>query len=228
MNKILIAITMSIYVSFAILPTVWSQSDEGARRPLDLPSGGSGDDDDDEDAPETINFWGGEYEGDAFFWCLDKSCSMGWNGEIQQLKEEFTSTISSLSSQAEFGVVAFSEGHSSWNPSPKRANPANKGSATAWVLALNAAGWTCLGPAGVETLNIANQSQKQFKQIMILSDGEPYCNGANTATQSLQDITMANWQQIPINTIYIATDNGGIVFMQQLATQNNGTFFNPL
>jgi hypothetical protein len=96
------------------------------------------------------------------------------------------------------------------------------------VLALNAAGWTCLGPAGVETLNIANQSQKQFKQIMILSDGEPYCNGANTATQSLQDITMANWQQIPINTIYIATDNGGIVFMQQLATQNNGTFFNPL
>jgi hypothetical protein len=228
MSKILVTITMILYMSFTLLPIVWSQSNEGARRPLDLPSGGSGDDDDDEDAPETINFWGGAYEGDAFFWCLDKSCSMGWNGEIQQLKEEFTSTISSLSSQAEFGVVAFSDGHISWRASPVKANTANKGSATAWVLALNAAGWTCLGPAGVETLNIANQSQKQFKQIMILSDGEPYCNGSNTATQSLQDITMANWQQIPINTIYIATDNGGIVFMQQLATQNNGTFFNPL
>ena len=60
------------------------------RKPLDLPSGGSGDNDEEEDAPETINFWGGEYEGDAFFWCLDKSCSMSWNGEIQDLKQEFT------------------------------------------------------------------------------------------------------------------------------------------
>jgi hypothetical protein len=95
------------------------------------------------------------------------------------------------------------------------------------VLALNAAGWTCLGPAGVETLNIANQSSKQMKQVLVLSDGEPYCNGTNTATQSLANISMANWQQIPINTIYIATDNCGITFMQQLASQNNGTFFNP-
>ena len=228
MSKILIAITMLLYVSFTILPVVLSQSDEEARRPLDLPSGGAGDGDEEEDAPETINFWGGEYEGDAFFWCLDKSCSMSWNGEIEDLKQEFTQTLNSLSSQAEFGVVAFSEGHVSWNPSPQRANPANKGSATAWVNSLNAAGWTCLGPAGVETLNIANQSSKQMKQVLVLSDGEPYCNGTNTATQSLANITAANWQQIPINTIYIATDNGGITFMQQLASQNNGTFFNPL
>ena len=227
MSKILVAITIILYMSFTLLPIVWSQSNEGARRPLDLPSGGAGDGDDEEDAPETINFWGGEYEGDAFFWCLDKSCSMGWNGEIQQLKEEFTSTISSLSSQAEFGVVAFSDGHISWRASPVKANPANKGSATAWVLALNAAGWTCIGPAGVETLNIANQCSKQMKQVLILSDGEPYCNGSNTATQSLADITAANWQRIPVNTIYIATDNGGITFMQQLASQNNGTFFQP-
>ena len=95
------------------------------------------------------------------------------------------------------------------------------------MLALNAAGWTCIGPAGVETLNIANQCSKQMKQVLVLSDGEPYCNGANTATQSLADITAANWQRIPVNTIYIATDNGGITFMQQLASQNNGTFFQP-
>jgi hypothetical protein len=218
-----------LVLSFIVSTTGWivGQSDEGARRPLDLPSGGAGDGDDEEDAPETINFWGGEYEGDAFFWCLDKSCSMSWNGEIEDLKQEFTQTLNSLSSQAEFGVVAFSEGHVSWNPSPQRANPANKGSATAWVLALNAAGWTCLGPAGVETLNIANQCSKQMKQVLVLSDGEPYCNGANTATQSLADITAANWQQSPVNTIYISSDNGGITFMQQLASQNNGTFFQP-
>ena len=225
MNKILIALIL-LCISIITLPTVWSQSDSG-RRPLDLPSGGSGDNDEEEDAPETINFWGGEYEGDAFFWCLDKSCSMSWNGEIQALKQEFTQTLNSLSSQAEFGVVAFSEGHSVWNPMPQRANPANKGSATAWVLNLNAAGWTCLGPAAVETLNIANQCSKAMKQVLILSDGEPYCNGTNTAQQVLNDVAAANWQQIPVNTIYIASDSGGISFMQQLAAQNNGTFFQP-
>jgi len=65
MSKILVAITMTLYMFFTLLPIVWSQSNEDARRPLDLPSGGSGDDEDDEDAPETINFWGGAYEGDA-------------------------------------------------------------------------------------------------------------------------------------------------------------------
>ncbi|HIK82387.1 MAG TPA: hypothetical protein EYF93_05755, partial [Planctomycetes bacterium] len=61
-----------LVLSFIVSTTGWivGQSDEGARRPLDLPSGGAGDGDDEEDAPETINFWGGEYEGDAFFWCL--------------------------------------------------------------------------------------------------------------------------------------------------------------
>lgn len=42
----------------------------GAKSPLDLPSGGPGDRQDDEDAPETITFYGSEYEGQAFFWCF--------------------------------------------------------------------------------------------------------------------------------------------------------------
>ena len=227
LSKFEIAFFFLAYLIILISPIVtydivWSND-----RPLDMPSGGRGGDEDEEDAPEVIDFWGGQYEGDAFFWCLDKSCSMGWNGEIQQLKQEFSQTLNSLSSQAEFGVVAFSEGHISWNPAPQKANPANKGSATAWVQSLQAAGWTCLGPAAVETINIANQSNKQMKQILVLSDGEPYCNGSNTSNQVLNDVSAANWQQIPVNTIYIASDSGGIMFMQQLANQNNGTFSNP-
>ncbi len=66
-----------------------------------------------------------------------------------------------------------------------------------------------------------------MKQVLILSDGEPYCNGTNTASQCLTDVAAANWQQIPVNTIYIASDTGGISFMQQLAAQNNGTFYQP-
>ena len=204
----------------------FSIAEENGRMPLDLPSGGSGGDED-EDSPEIINFWGGEYEGDAFFWCLDKSCSMGWNGEINQLKQEFTQAVNSLSTQAEFGVVAFSGSTLAWSMIPQRANAGNRGSAIAWVQSLNPGGWTCLGPAGVRAINIANQSQKAMRQILILSDGEPYCDGQNTASICLTSITQANWQHIPINTIYIATDNGGISFMQTLANMNNGTFSNP-
>ena len=42
----------------------------GAKRALDLPAGGPGTGEDDEDAPETIHFYGSEYEGEAFFWCF--------------------------------------------------------------------------------------------------------------------------------------------------------------
>lgn len=220
-------ILLIILMLFVAADYTLSQSPLPGRQPLDLPSGGRGDDDEEEDAPETIDFWGGSYEGDAFFWCLDKSCSMGWNGEIFELKQEFTQTVNSLSSRAEFGVVAFSEGHVVWNPMPQPANAANKGAASAWVNNLQAAGWTCLGPAAVETINIANACSKQFKQVLVLSDGEPYCGGSNTASQVLTDVAAANWQQIPVNTIYIASDTGGIQFMQQLAAQNNGTFSQP-
>ena len=203
--------SLSILLALAVLVCTsgWIVAQSGGselRRPLDLPSGGTGGDEDEEDAPETITFYGGEYEGDGFFWCLDKSCSMGWNGEIDELKQEFTLSVNSLSSQAEFSAVAFSSGHVVWNPQPQRASPASKAAAITWVQALGANGWTCLGPAAVNTLQIANLCGKHNKRVMILSDGEPYCNGSNTASQVLADVAGANWQQLPVDTIYIATE----------------------
>ena len=196
----------------------------GAKRPLDLPSGGKGGDEDEEDAPETISFYGGEYEGDGFFWCLDKSCSMGWADDIGQLKAEMSTAISQLSDNSEFSIVAFSSGYIVWSMVPKEANAGNRAAATAWVMALVADGNTCLAPAGVETIGIANQCDKDDKQILVLSDGEPNCPGP---AETLSAMTSANWQHTPINTVYIASDSGGITFMQQLAAMNGGTFHQP-
>ena len=201
-----------------------SDGDGSLKRPLDLPSGGRGDGEDEEDAPETISFYGGEYEGDGFFWCLDKSCSMGWAGELDQLKSEMAQSLAGLTDNSEFSIVAFSSGHIIWSPFPKEANTANRAAGTAWVQALNADGATCLAPAGVEAVNIANMCNKQAKQILILSDGEPNCPGPS---ETISAITSANWQHTPVNTIYIATDSGGVSFMQQLAAANGGTFYQP-
>lgn len=197
--------------------------------PLDLPSGGAGSDEEEEDAPETIIFYGQNYEGDSFFWTLDKSGSMGWDGEIEVLKQEVTQAIMSLSSAAEFSLVAFSSGHSVWSQWPRRATSENKASASAWVQQLQADGWTCLAPAVIETLDICNQSNKQQRQLIVLSDGAPVCNGVDTSSTALTEITSSNWQQVPIHTIFIGNENEGQGFMQELALLNGGssTFIDP-
>ncbi len=196
--------------------------DGGLRRPLDLPSGGAGNNEDDEDAPETITFYGSEYEGDGFFWCLDKSCSMGWSGEIGTLKAEVAIAVNQLSARAEFGVVAFSSNTLTWSPQPKKASGGNKAAAISWVNGLSAEGGTCLGAGGVALVNIANQSTKRRRQMMFLGDGVPSCGGSSASV--IADITSANYEQIPLHTLYISAATDGIPLFQALASQNGGTF----
>ena len=196
----------------------------GENTPLDLPSGGSSDSDEDEDAPESISFYGGQFEGDGFFWLLDRSCSMGWEGRMQQLKEEMNQALTSLSGNSEFGVVAFGSGTTIFSQIPLEGDSGNTNSANSWVQALQPDGATCMADAGVQCINISNMSDKENKQIIALSDGEPNCPGAS---ETISAMSAANWQQTPINTIYISSDAGGISFMQALAAANNGTFSQP-
>lgn len=220
-----------VVIGFAICAGIWivSQMEAwGGGRPLDLPSGGHGIGIQEDDAAETITFYGGDYEGDGFFWCLDKSCSMGWSDAISQLKSEVIYSLSQLSSGSEFSMVAFSTGHIMFSPIPRVANAANRGAAITWVNALVADGTTCMGPAGVETIEIANLCSQENRQILILSDGIPSCTeGSNDSAVTLSTITGANWQRIPINTIYVSNDAGGVAFMQQLAALNGGSFSQP-
>ncbi|MGE4601345.1 MAG: hypothetical protein AAEJ65_00390, partial [Planctomycetota bacterium] len=113
-----------LWIAVVLFPLIWSSTvwvlassqEQEVRRPLDMPSGGGGGDDDDEDAPETIIFYGQDYEGDAFFWCLDKSGSMDWGGAMEDLKQEMAGAILSLSPAAEFSLVAFSSNTVVWSP----------------------------------------------------------------------------------------------------------------
>ena len=122
------------------------------------------------------------------------------------------------------GVIGAGRPLVSFSNQPSTANPGNKASAIGWVNGLVAAGWTCMEDGGVTTLQIANQSSKPLKKMLVLGDGVPTCNGSDTSAQTLASITSANWQGIPIDTLYISADGAGISFMQALAAQNNGTF----
>ena len=94
-------------------------ADNPQRRPLDLPSGGGADGPaEEEDIPESIQFYGRIYEGDAFMFVVDFSGSMGradgdkWN----DLLHELVMAIDELSSEAELGLLAFSDRIEIWNP----------------------------------------------------------------------------------------------------------------
>ena len=65
-------------VAATTLLIVTAPSDSG-RTPLDLPVAHAG---------NVIEFFGADYAGDSFVWCLDRSCSMGWNGALAGVQAE--------------------------------------------------------------------------------------------------------------------------------------------
>ena len=191
--------------------------------PLDLPSGGpTCDHGGDDEYPPLVTFWGHTYEGDAFFWCLDKSGSMALDDRMASLKAEMTAAIGQLSRKNEFGIVAFSTNTAMWSSTPMPALEDNKVHAIAWVQGLEAEGWTCMEQAAVATIQLANLSSKRLRRIIIVGDGEPICEGQDTSAECLTNITAANFLRAPIDTVFVGSGAAGVGFMQQLATMNRG------
>ena len=167
---------------------------------------------------EVILFYGAEYEGDGFFWGLDKSGSMQHEGRMTVLKGEVGRAVDSLSSNSHFGLVAFSQNQVLWRTTPHRATAENKVSAKAWLQTLVPSGGTMMGPGGVAVLNLCNQSDHRRKTMIIVGDGVP-----SDGQRAVNSITAANYQRVPIHTILIGDDDG-VTVMQRLAQQNNGTY----
>ncbi|MCI0652754.1 MAG: VWA domain-containing protein [Planctomycetes bacterium] len=197
----------------------WGEGSSG-KSPLDLPAGGRGSTAEDEDAPEIIEFYASQYEGDAFFFLIDKSGSM-LGEQFDILKEEMTSSISSLSHRAEFGIVAFSTLAVAFSDKPSRATINNKSQAIAWVQALEASGLTRMLDGALILLPVAEQSRKKHRVIIVLSDGLP--NGPGPE-ETLSGILAANDESIPMNTILIGAGPEAVAFMTDLAAATGGKF----
>ena len=69
---------------------------------LDLPFDAREADDIEEDAAEIIYFYGQQYEGDVFVFCVDRSGSMGDHGELARAKREICRNIMEFSNRTEF------------------------------------------------------------------------------------------------------------------------------
>lgn len=168
-----------------------------------------------------VSFFGSDFQSDTFVWCIDQSCSMGWNGRLDQVKQEVTVALNQLNASQSFALVAFNSTVSSFAAAPMPASPAQIALATQWIQSLQASDLSCAQSGGVEALTLAGASTSSQRAVLFVSDGGPNCPDPSTA---LTEITNANFQQIPIHAIQIGTDAAGINFMQQLAALNGGSF----
>ena len=193
-----------------------------ALTPLDLPVASTGDHD--EDAPEAIDFYGSIYEGDAFFFCLDKSGSMRGLRWFD-LRDEVINAVDKLSKRSEIGAVAFAAYHSPWKLVPVWATEDNKESLRTWLYLQNVGGSTHLLSAARTTLRIAHRSRMKIRVIILVSDGLP---SDPPADETLRGILVANVKRIPWNTIYLRGELGSVAgaedFMKELSGKTGGEY----
>ena len=212
---------IALLALFAI-PLLGSSSEVApvARTPLDLPSGGSGRSLDEEDAAESILFFGNVYEGDGFFFLLDRSGSMS-GLKLGILKAEMQDALQELSSESEFGIVAFSGDTSALSPIPLRAQRNNVLQGTVWVNALEAYGSTMMLGAAQELLAIASVCTNDTRSVIVVGDGNPNNPGP---AETLEGIIALNSEGLPFHTILIGANESAVEFMMALAAATGGTF----
>ncbi|HCW44411.1 MAG: VWA domain-containing protein [Planctomycetia bacterium] len=204
-------------------------ADTPLRRPLDMPSGGSGAKEDSEDFPETIEFFGGEYEGDAFMFVIDVSGSMGGYEKMETAQEELNQALMSLSSDAEFGIVAFSNNLYQFNIAMVKATPPHKVAGSAWVMGLEPAGGTCIDVGTIQGLNILGTTlvPTANRRLILLGDGAQGCGnfGPEANEEALANIMAANWEQVSIDTLFIGEPYDDALWLfENIAQHNFGEF----
>jgi len=212
---ILIAISIAALIAIAMRGSLLGPLPAAELRPLDLPAHDA--DGDDETAPlAAIPFYGEAIEGDAFFWCLDRSCSMGWDGDLDRLKLELRAAIEALPERCELGLVAFAGGFEAWKPAPVAATPENRAAAIAWVDALRAEGGSILERAAVATVQLSRLSAGARKRIIIVT------GHLQDRSEALARITGANLESTPIDGILTEPFLEEMSLLEKLAAMNGG------
>lgn len=215
----LISTLIALSVTRAMLCGEATSPERREPKPLDLPAGG-GAAEDEEDAAETIQFFGGSYEGDGFFFLLDVSGSM-YGERLTVLKEEMRRSLESLSKASEFGIVAFSDWVRTYAQRPKRATRTETRRAEEWVEELRAIGGTYMLDGARTLLPIAHKSRKKHRVIIAVGDGLPTNPDPD---ETLVSIVSENAHRLPWNTILIGAGEGQEAFMAALARLTGGVY----
>ena len=145
------------------------------------------------------------------------------------LRQEVSTTLNQLSASVDFAIVAYNSTTYIWRPDCCHASPGHKASAQAWMGTLAPIENHCLLDAALTGLGLAQQASGAHKQVILCGAREPYCDGAgggNYADICMESITAANFENLPIHTIYFTSSfySGEEQFYINLSAMNGGTF----
>jgi hypothetical protein len=202
----------------------------GIKENLDLPLDALGDTGEEEDVPETIHFYGQIYEGDGFFFTIDRSRSMQDSGELQIAKREMIRNIQELSNRTQFSVNFFDSDLIYFPQSgrPAEATVAMKAAATAFINSTPGGAGSCCQKGLLNALRFGNLSSVKRKVVVYVGDGGGTCGGdeATYLERTLAIVAQHNYQRVQINTIGVLMTGRAAQeqFLRRLAAMNNGTY----
>ena len=220
------SIALTSFFALLASPTLWAQLKEN----LDLPFDALGEEEEEEEAPEVVNFYNTNLEGDGFFYVIDRSGTMQSSGELQRAKSEVKKNITEFSNRVQFGVVFFDSSISKFPASgqPAEASEAMKQGAKGFVDSVPGGSGTCGMQGLLAALQFANRAKSKRKVIVYLSDGGGTCMGADESqylNKLIATVTAQNYQRVKINTILVLEPaGGGENFMRRLAAANGGSY----
>ena len=218
---------------------------------LDLPVNGGSADSIEEDAAEIIHFYGQQFEGDTFVFCVDRSGSMSDHGELARAKREICRNIMEFSNRTEFAVCFFDSVVRMWPPNgrPIRASTQSRAAACRWVGTLSRGSQSCPQEGLVRSLQTLNRSQNKRRCLVYVGDGGGTCiipgwrdryghNGGALFQQAmdfestyledtLKVVRRLNYKDASINTIGVMMNGRRQIhhnFVRNLAQQNDGTY----
>lgn len=246
-NALLLTAIISIcWIASTLSQDVGSAS---SNQNLDLPYNAETSEVTEEDAAEIIFFYGQQFQGDAFVFCVDRSGSMSDHGELARAKREICRNIMEFSPETEFAVCFFDTGWRIWPFShrPVKATIQNKQLACRWVGFIRGGAMSCPKSALLKSLRTLNASKGRRRCLIYVGDGGGTCMSQgwrnmfpdiDTVTASLRfeeaylaetltEVRRMNYKRASINTIGVMM-NGRLDrhhnFVRLLAQQNSGTY----
>ena len=199
---------------------------------IPVPDDDSGEDP--KDTPPPI-FYGEELvsETDTIYYVIDASGSMSNDFQVMidadgnltvacrfdRAVAELARSISGLSENFEFNIIAYSCSTNMWRPSMQEATVSNKTAAITWARGISPGGSTGTGPAVALALN-----ERENMMVVLLTDGSPNCGAVGYEGHRLM-IRGANAQGAAVNVFGISAIGPYRAFCQGVASDNGGQYF---
>ncbi len=173
---------------------------------------------------DPITFYGVDVPGDNFVWCVDRSCSMTWDGLFGDLQTELTNTLVQLDGTNQFGLVFFNESVISLPMQP--ALPSTITPAISIVQAIAPAGGTDT-PLGLLAATTMIETAGLATSVVLVGDSMPTTLAMHPPDVTLEIILAGIPTGIPVHTYCLTLDPTACAFYEALAAATGGLFLTP-